>query len=54
VAVSAFLEGKLGFFDMPGVIEKTMNSVAFIATPDLNDYVETDSEARKIAGSYLL
>jgi len=54
VTVNAFLEGKLGFFDMPGVIEKTMNSVAFIATPDLNDYVETDSEARKIAGSYLL
>ena len=53
VAVNAFLEGKLGFFDMPGVIEKTMNSVAFIANPDLNDYIETDSEARKIAGSYL-
>ena len=48
-----FLEGKLGFFDMSGIIEKTMNSVAFIATPDLNDYVETDSEARKIAESYL-
>ena len=53
VTVNAFLEGKLGFFDMSAVIEKTMNSVAFIATPDLNDYVETDSEARKIAGSYL-
>jgi 1-deoxy-D-xylulose-5-phosphate reductoisomerase len=53
VAVNAFLEGQLGFFDMPGIIEKTMNSVSFIAAPDLNDYVETDSEARKIAGSYL-
>ncbi len=53
VTVNAFLEGKLGFFDMSGIIEKTMNSVAFIATPDLNDYVETDSEARKIAESYL-
>jgi 1-deoxy-D-xylulose-5-phosphate reductoisomerase len=53
VTVNAFLEGKLGFSDMSAVIEKTMNSVAFIATPDLNDYVETDSEARKIAGSYL-
>ena len=53
VTVNAFLEGKLGFSDMSAVIEKTMNSMAFIATPDLNDYVETDSEARKIAGSYL-
>ncbi len=53
VTVNAFLEGKLGFFNMSDVIEKTMNSVAFIATPDLNDYVETDSEARKIAESYL-
>ena len=54
VAVNAFLDGILGFFDMPDVIEKTMNSVSFMATPDLNDYIETDSEARKIAGSYLL
>jgi len=54
LAVNAFLEGKLGFPDMSGLIEKTMNSVAFMATPDLNDYVETDSEARKIAESYLL
>ncbi len=53
VTVNAFLEGKLSFSDMPAVIEKTMNSVAFIATPDLNNYVETDSEARKIAESYL-
>jgi 1-deoxy-D-xylulose-5-phosphate reductoisomerase len=53
VAVNAFLDGRLGFFDMPGIIEKTMNSVSFIAAPDLNDYLETDSEARKIAGSYL-
>ncbi len=54
VVVNAFLENKLGFFDMSAVIEKTMNSMAFLVTPDLNDYVETDSEARKIAGSYLL
>ena len=54
VAVNAFLEGELDFFDMNTVIEKTMDSIAFKATPDLNDYVETDSEARKIAGSYLL
>ena len=53
VAVSAFLDGKLGFFDMPGIIERTLESVSFIASPDLNDYVEIDSEARKIAESYL-
>jgi 1-deoxy-D-xylulose-5-phosphate reductoisomerase len=53
VAVNAFLEGELGFFQMPGIIEKTMKSVKHIAAPDLNDYLETDSEARKIAGSYL-
>lgn len=53
LTVNAFLEGKLGFLDMSGVIEKTMDSVTFMASPELNDYVETDSEARKIAGSYL-
>ena len=53
VAVNAFLKGELGFFEMPGIIEKTMKSVKHMAAPDLNDYVETDSEARKIAESYL-
>ena len=53
VTVNAFLEGKLGFADMSGVIERTMDSMTFMASPELNDYVETDSEARKIAGSYL-
>jgi 1-deoxy-D-xylulose-5-phosphate reductoisomerase len=53
LAVNAFLDGKLGFFDMTSVIEKTMDSIPFIANPDLNEYIETDSEARKIAGSHL-
>jgi 1-deoxy-D-xylulose-5-phosphate reductoisomerase len=53
VAVNAFLGGKLGFLDMPEVIEKTMDSAEYIARPDLNDYIETDSDARKIAGSFL-
>jgi 1-deoxy-D-xylulose-5-phosphate reductoisomerase len=54
VAVNAFLEKKLGFFDMSRIIENTMEKIGFVGAPGLDDYVETDSEARKIAGSYLL
>ena len=54
VAVNAFLEGKLGFFEMSRIIENTMEKTGFLGAPGLDDYVETDSEARKIAGNYLL
>jgi len=51
VAVAAFLEDKIGFLDMGDVVEKTMERVSYIASPDLDDYVETDAEARKVATS---
>lgn len=50
VAVQAFLDNHLTFLEMPGIIRKTMKRVAFIANPELKDYLESDSEARNIAG----
>jgi 1-deoxy-D-xylulose-5-phosphate reductoisomerase len=49
VAVTAFLEDKTGFLAMSDVIEKTMEQVSFIASPDLDDYMQTDAEAREKA-----
>jgi 1-deoxy-D-xylulose-5-phosphate reductoisomerase len=46
IAVAAFLEDKIGFLPMSDLIEKTMEQMAYIATPDLNDYIQTDAEAR--------
>jgi 1-deoxy-D-xylulose-5-phosphate reductoisomerase len=53
VVVNAFLEGKLGFLDMPSIIEKTMEKAAFIANPGLEDYINSDLNARKIAETHV-
>lgn len=45
----AFREAKCGFLQMSDVIAKTMERTAFIAEPTYEDYVLTDTEARKIA-----
>ena len=44
----AFREGKCGFLQMSEIIAQTMQQTAFIAEPTYEDYVQTDSEARKI------
>lgn len=45
----AFREEKCGFLQMSDVIAKTMERTAFIAEPTYENYVLTDTEARKIA-----
>ena len=49
IVVARFLEGKIGFPAMSEIIERTMEEVAFIASPTLEDYMQTDAEARKRA-----
>ena len=44
----AFREGKCGFLQMSEAIAQTMQRTTFIAEPTYEDYVQTDSEARKI------
>jgi len=53
VAVEAFLEGEIGFLDMPDVIEKTLQKSSFIEKPGLEDYENTDFESRRLARSFL-
>ena len=45
----AFREGQCGFLQMSEVIAQTMAKTSFIAEPTYEDYVLTDTEARKIA-----
>jgi 1-deoxy-D-xylulose-5-phosphate reductoisomerase len=54
IAVVAFLEDKIGFPTMSEVIEKTLERVPFIASPDLDDYMQTDAEARVKAEEAIL
>ena len=53
VVVNAFLQNKVGFLEMSEMIEKTLESVAYIADPTIDDYVETDREARAQAIEFL-
>lgn len=53
VAVEAFLHEKLSFTGMSDLIEKTMDRVAFVARPTMEDYIETDRISREIAMGYL-
>lgn len=49
VAVAAFLRDRIGFNDIYATIMATLERAPFIANPDYNDFVSTNSEARAIA-----
>ena len=49
VAVDGFLKQKIGFVEMSDIIEKTMMKASFIAQPTLDDYIQSNTEARAIA-----
>lgn len=49
VAVHAFLHDKIGFTDIPRIIEDCMQKVAFNPATEFGVYAETDREARRIA-----
>ena len=51
LAVYAFLHNRIGFLEMTDVIEKTMAKISFIERPTLEDYFETDGEARNFAAT---
>ncbi len=53
IVVEAFLNNKIGFLEMPEVIEKTMDTISFIGNPSIEDYFDTDAEARKIATQFI-
>lgn len=53
VVVSAFLRDRIPFLRMSEVIEQCMGKVSFIQTPTYEDYVATDTEARRVAESLI-
>lgn len=50
----AFRKGQIGFLDMGDIIEKTLNKATVIQKPTLEDYISSDSEARRIAEEYVV
>ena len=53
VVVDAFLHDRIGFLEMPEVIEKCMNKVSYVKQPSLEDYVATDKETRVVASEMI-
>lgn len=53
IAVFAFLRNRVGFLDMTDVIERTMQKVPFIAQPTLEEYYDSDAEAREFAATLI-
>ena len=49
VVVAAFLAKRIGFLQMSDVIATCMDKIAYIPSPTLNDYLQTDTEARQLA-----
>lgn len=53
VAVNAFLRGEIGFMDIPQLIESVMLSHDPIPAPSLEELLEVDSWARRVASEQL-
>jgi 1-deoxy-D-xylulose-5-phosphate reductoisomerase len=53
IAVFAFLRNRIGFLDMTDLVERTMQEMPFIERPSLEEYFESDGEARNFAASLI-
>lgn len=53
IAVFAFLRNRIGFLDMTDLIERTMQHVPAIEKPTLEEYFDSDGEARNFAASLI-
>lgn len=49
IAVQAFLEEKIKFTDIARINESTMHKTSFVNKPTLDDYIQTNEEARALA-----
>ncbi len=52
-AVAAYLNGRIGFYDITDIVEKCMNDGPFIASPDMDDIFRTNDETLKMAGDLI-
>lgn len=49
IAVNAFLNSRINFMQIPEVIETCLSKISNIPNPSYNNFVETDSETRRLA-----
>lgn len=48
-AVALFLQGKIGFYDIPALVSRAMEAVPFIQKPSLEEVLRADAAARQVA-----
>jgi 1-deoxy-D-xylulose-5-phosphate reductoisomerase len=53
VAVAAFLKNKVGFLQMSDIIARCMQKIEHLSEPNLPDFLNTDTETRKLANSLI-
>ena len=53
IAVWAFLRNRIGFLDMTAMVEKTMECISYIEKPTMQEYFDSDGEARNFAASLI-
>lgn len=53
IAVEAFIGRRIGFCDIPRIIERCLDEIAFQKTPSFDDYRLCDAETRKLANSLI-
>ena len=53
IAVSAFLNDKIGFLNMADLIDNCLEKINFVKNPTLENLIESDLETRNLATNYL-
>jgi len=53
IAVYAFLRNRIGFLDISEMVEQTMQKIKHIEKPTLQEYLDSDAEARNFAASLI-
>ena len=53
IAVDAFLKGKIGFMQIPEIIESTLEKLPFESKISIESCFEIDKEARRVAGTMI-
>ncbi len=53
IAVSSFIKGQIGFYDIFRTIDHTLSRADFIAEPEFPDYAASNEAARSIAAGFI-
>ncbi len=53
IAVEAFLQDRIGFLQISKIIEKCLEKVTYLRTPNLEDLINTDIETRTKANEFI-